>query len=139
MVRLGEIGQNCKAPSPPPKQIARWPPSGSNTLGPEDVKQNRVWWGSNPTADVLPRGESPVFFPLHGSAAVCHIATRRWGRSTPRLRQPTLSCSTCSCRLLSSPKFPQPVLGDILTPSCRWEALDRGSRCHNVDWNSQLG
>lgn len=37
------------------------------------------------------------------------------------------------------PEVSQLVLGDVLTQSCRWEALDRGSWCHNVDWNSQLG
>lgn len=73
------------------------------------MKQNQVWWGSNPTADVLPR-ESPMFFPLHSSATVCHIPTYRWGRSTLWLRQPTLSCSTCSCRFFLVPKVSQRVL-----------------------------
>lgn len=82
------------------------PPPGCNTAGSEGVKQNRACWGSNPTADVLP-GESPVFFPLHSSSAVRHVPTCRWGRSTPRLRQPTLSCSTCSCRFSVVPKVSQ--------------------------------
>lgn len=134
MVRLGEIGQDCKA-----QQIAlRHPPARLFAAGSRGVKQNRVWWDPNATTDFL-SGEPPAFLPLHGSTAVCRIPTCRWGRSTPRLREPTLSCSTCSCRFLVVPEVSQPVLGDILTQSCRWEAVDRGSWCHNVDWNSQLG
>lgn len=73
------------------------------------MKWNQVCWASNPTTDVLP-GEPPVFLPLRSGAAVFHIPPRRWGRSTPRLRQPTQSCSTCSCRFFGGPRVSPPVL-----------------------------
>ncbi|KAK9522298.1 hypothetical protein VZT92_018773 [Zoarces viviparus] len=133
MVKLGEIGQNCKAPT----QIARYtPPSSScNTAGSGDVKQNQVCWGSNPTTDVLP-GESPLFFPLH-SLPHCNPPLGEKHAEAPAAHSVVLYLLLSLFFVV--PKVSQPVLGDILTPSCRWEALDRGSWCHNVDWNSQLG
>lgn len=87
-----------------PRQIAlRHPPPGCYSAGSRGVKQNQVWWGPNAPTDFL-SGEPRAFFPLHGSAAVCRIPTCRSGRSTPRLREPTLSCSTCSCRFFCRPR-----------------------------------
>ncbi|MEQ2190368.1 hypothetical protein XENOCAPTIV_002919, partial [Xenoophorus captivus] len=83
-----------------------------------------------------------IFSP--GSPLCCFFFTSAsqptaMGEARRASKQPTLSCSTCSCRFSAVPKVFQAVLGDILTWSCRWAALDRSSWCQNVDWNSLLG
>lgn len=135
MERLGEIGQNHKAPA----DISMHPHHLHNSAGSGGVKQNQAWWGSNPTTDILPQESSHCSFLY--TAAPQSVTFQRAAGGEACWGTGSLLCRALLAPVCFSfvPEVSQPILLRHPDTELQMDALDRGSWCHNMDRNSQLG